>query len=63
MARPTRTSSEMQRRRAIDDARHTSELEGSRSTEETRKDQDAYVRGDIDVTQLGARVRSRYGLS
>lgn len=51
-----------QRRRAIADARRTSELEGSSSTEATRADQDAYVRGEIDVDQLGQRVRARYGL-
>ncbi len=51
------------RERAIRAARHTSELEGSSSTAETRADQDAYVRGEIDVQQLGARVRARYGLS
>ena len=51
------------RRRAIEDARRSSELEGSRSTEATRADQDAYVRGEIDVDQLGQRVRARYGLA
>ena len=51
------------RERAIRAARHTSELEGSSSTPATRADQDAYVRGEIDVQQLGARVRARYGLS
>lgn len=51
------------RKRAIEDARRSSELEGSRSTEATRSDQDAYVRGEIDIEQLGRRVRSRYGLS
>lgn len=51
------------RKRAIEDARRSSELEGSRSTEATRSDQDAYVRGEIDIEQLGKRVRSRYGLS
>ncbi|MCW2751723.1 MAG: Uncharacterized protein JWR83_2833 [Aeromicrobium sp.] len=51
------------RERAIRAARHTSELEGSSSTPATRADQDAYVRGEIDVKQLGARVRARYGLS
>lgn len=51
------------RRRAIADARRTSELEGSRSTDATRADQDAYVRGEIDVEQLGHRVRERYGLT
>ncbi len=52
-----------QRKRAVEDARRTSELEGTRSTEATRSDQDAYVRGEIDIEQLGRRVRSRYGLS
>lgn len=51
------------RKRAIDDARCSSELEGSSSTDATRADQDAYVRGEIDIEQLGKRVRSRYGLS
>ncbi len=51
------------RKRAIDDARRSSELEGSRSTDATRADQDAYVRGEIDIEALGKRVRSRYGLS
>jgi len=48
---------------AVADARRSSELEGSRSTEATRRDQDAYVRGEIDITQLGQRVRERYGIS
>ena len=50
------------RQRAIEDARRSSELEGSQSTPATRADQDAYVRGEIDIAQLGQRVRSRYGL-
>ena len=54
---------EVSRQRAIDDARRTSELEGGRSTDATRADQDAYVRGEIDIEQLGERVRSRYGLA
>lgn len=58
------TTSDMERRkRAIRDARRSSELEGSRSSEATRADQDAYVRGEIDVEQLGQRVRARYGLA
>ena len=28
-----------------------------------RADQDAYVRGEIDIEQLGARVRARYNLA
>ncbi|WP_342661656.1 hypothetical protein Rruber_05467 (plasmid) [Rhodococcus ruber] len=51
------------RERAIRAARTTSELEGARSTEATRADQDAYVRGEIDIAQLGARVRARYNLA
>jgi hypothetical protein len=51
------------RKRAIRDARRSSELEGSRSSDATRADQDAYARGEIDVEQLGQRVRARYGLA
>lgn len=51
------------RARVIRAARTTSELEGARSTEVTRADQDAYVRGEIDLAQLGARVRARYNLT
>lgn len=51
------------RERAIRAARTTSALEGARSTDPTRADQDAYVRGEIDIEQLGARVRARYNLA
>ena len=54
---------EVARRQVIDDARRTSELEGGRSTDATRADQDAYVRGEIDIHQLGERIHSRYGLA
>ena len=59
----TEPSVEQRRLRAVKDARRSSELEGSRSTEATRRDQDAYVRGEIDIDQLGQRVRERYGIS
>ena len=48
---------------AIDAVRLNSALEGARSTEATRADQDAFVRGEIDIAALGRRVRSRYGVS
>ena len=58
------STSEIERRkRVIRDARRSSELEGSRSSDATRADQDAYARGEIDVEQLGQRVRARYGLA
>ncbi|WP_370287721.1 hypothetical protein [Nocardioides sp.] len=37
-------------------------MEGSRSSDATRADQDAFVRGEIDERQLGERVRARYRL-
>lgn len=52
-----------QRERAIRAARTTSALEGARSTEATRADQDDYVRGEINISELGARVRARYNLA
>ncbi|WP_193667639.1 antitoxin VbhA family protein [Nocardioides salarius] len=50
------------RRRAVEDARRSSELEGSRSSDATRADQDALVRGEIDAGQLVERVRARHRL-
>ncbi len=52
-----------QRERAIRDARQTNMLEGTRSTPATRADEDAYQRGEIDLSQLSQRVRARYGLA
>lgn len=56
-------SQRLDRSRVVAEARRSSELEGSRSSEATRADQDAYVRGEIDIDQLGERVRARYGLA
>lgn len=53
VARPVRT---------IRSIRRNTELEGSSSTAATRIDQLAYARGQIDVEQLGERIRRRYNL-
>ena len=37
------------RRRAVDKARHSSEMEGGRSSEAHRAAQEAYVRGEIEI--------------
>ncbi|MEU6559897.1 hypothetical protein [Nocardia nova] len=42
--------------------RRSTELEGSRSTNATRADQDAYARGTITAAELGERVRRRYNV-
>lgn len=42
--------------------RRSTELEGSRSTNATRADQDAYSRGTITAAELGDRVRRRYNV-
>lgn len=42
--------------------RRSTELEGSRSTNATRADQDAYARGTITAAELGDRVRRRYNV-
>jgi hypothetical protein len=46
--------------KAIRAIRRSTELEGSRSTNATRADQDAYARGTITAAELGDRVRRRY---
>ncbi len=50
------------RRSAVDEARHSSEMEGGRSTPEGHADQEAYVAGEISVDQLVEQTRSRHGL-
>ncbi|TCJ95372.1 antitoxin VbhA family protein [Nocardia alba] len=42
--------------------RHSTELEGSRSTNATRADQLEYARGKITAAELSDRVRSRYNV-
>lgn len=45
------------RRGVVDQARASSALEGQRSTAEARADQEAWVRGEIDIDELLERVR------
>ncbi|WP_210687517.1 antitoxin VbhA family protein [Mycolicibacterium sp. GESEQ-9] len=58
------TEAQKVRRRvtAVRAIRRSTELEGSRSTDATRADQIAYVRGSITAAELGQRVRRRYNL-
>lgn len=52
-SKPTITEAEAaRRRRAVDKARHSSELEGGRSSAAQRDAQEAYVRGEIEIDQL-----------
>lgn len=51
-----------QRTRTIRSIRRNTEMEGSQSTEATRKDQLDYARGSITAAELSARVRRRYGV-
>ena len=48
--------------KAVKSIRRSTELEGSRSTNATRADQDAYARGAITAAELGDRVRRRYNI-
>ncbi|WP_076204447.1 antitoxin VbhA family protein [Mycolicibacterium fortuitum] len=54
------TQNAQRRIKAVRAARGSSYLEGSRSTDATRADQEAYVRGLITAAELGARTRRRY---
>ena len=52
-SKPTITAVEQaRRRRAVDKARHSTEMEGSRSSCANREAQEAYVRGEIEVDEL-----------
>lgn len=57
----TQTAEENHRRARVTlAARCSTELEGARSTDATRADQDDYVRGGISAAELLARVQRRY---
>lgn len=59
MAEVQKSERRMKTIRAI---RRSTELEGSRSTDETRADQDDYARGAITAAELVDRVRRRYNV-
>jgi len=42
---------------------HSAELEGLTVSPASLADAQEYVRGDIDVDELGRRVRARYGVA
>lgn len=60
---PAITDAEIARRRSVlEQAEHSGEMEGQPITAETRADGEDYVSGRIDVDELVARTRTRYGL-
>jgi len=60
-ASPT-PSTEAQGRFALEQAEHSGEMEGLQIDPATRADAEECVAGRIDVDELVARGRSRYGL-
>ena len=60
-ASPT-PSSEAQRWFALEQAEHSGEMEGLHIDPATRADAEEWVAGRIDVDELVARGRARYGL-
>lgn len=58
----TITAAEQKRRaEAAKRIRHSTEMEGGRSSEAARADQDAYVRGEITIEELIAHTKARHG--
>ena len=52
-----------ERERQVAEAIHSGEMEGLRTSEGTRADARQYVAGEIDLAELEARVRTRYGIA
>ena len=48
---------------AVAEATHSAELEGRTVSPAALADGEEYARGDIDVDELGRRVRARYGVA
>ena len=53
---------ERARRIALEQAEHSGEMEGLHISPATRADAEEWVAGHIDVAELVARGRARYGL-
>ncbi|CCE74089.1 conserved hypothetical protein [Clavibacter nebraskensis NCPPB 2581] len=51
-----------ERRRHVEDAAHSGEMEGLHLTPGTSEDAGEYVAGRIDAAELRERVRARYGI-
>lgn len=56
------TAQRAERERQVAEAIHSGEMEGLPTSEETKADADKYVAGEIDLAELEARVRTRYGI-
>jgi Antitoxin VbhA len=58
--RTTITAAEQARRlEAVRQIRHSTQMEGGRSSDEARADQDAYARGEISSDELIARTKAQ----
>lgn len=58
-------SQEEQQRRAeaFRQARHSTEMEGGRTSDDARSDQDEFAAGVITEDELHRRIKARHGLS
>ncbi len=59
----SKLTTEVERRFAMEQAEHSGEMEGLHVSPETRADAEEWITGRIDVDELIARTRARYGLS
>lgn len=50
----------MDRKRLMEEAIHSGEMDGAYVSEEFRKDADKYVRGDISIEDLVKRTKRRW---
>ncbi|MDR1387942.1 MAG: antitoxin VbhA family protein [Propionibacteriaceae bacterium] len=56
------TTQRAERERQVAEAIHSGEMEGLHTSEATKADAGKYVAGEIDLGELEARVRTRYGI-
>ena len=52
----------VERRQATERIRHSTEMEGGRSSDEVREIQDRWVRGEITIEEMGLLTRALYNL-
>lgn len=54
------SEADMDRKRLIDEAVHSGEMEGAYVSAEFREDADEYVKGDISIEELMRRTKRRW---
>jgi len=57
------SDSEQERRRRVNEVAHSQEMDGGKVSEASLAIAELYIKGEIDVHELGVRIRVMYGIT